>query len=223
MMNNFDKILAKIREDAEKKIAEIEIDRDNQLAMMQERVDTAVSDIEASAKAQAQKDGEAIFARANAAASMKKREILLRKKADLLDQVYRLAEETLCHLPDDEYISLLAKLTADAVSERLETICTLTTLYGEEESAAEPVSEFQILLSPADHAKHGNQVLEAAQTVLQSRMPLVPKLVLSENTAKITGGVIVRYGDIETCCSIPAMLAGIREKADTKIASLLFD
>ena len=45
MMNNFDKILAKIREDAEKKIAEIEIDRDNQLAMMQERVDTSVSDI----------------------------------------------------------------------------------------------------------------------------------------------------------------------------------
>ena len=178
--------------------------------------------MEAETQVQAKKDGEAILARANAAASMKTREIRLRKKADLLDQVYRMAEETIYNLPADEYIALLAKLTVDAVTERLETVRTLTERYGEEESAAEPVSEFQILLSPADRETYGKAVLNAARAVLDSRMDVSPKLVLSENTAKIPGGVVVRYGDIETCCSIPALLAGIRDKTDTRIAALLF-
>ena len=45
---------------------------------------------------------------------------------------------------------------------------------------------------------------------------------MSENTANIDGGLILRYGDIESNCSLALMLKGIRESLEGQVGSILF-
>lgn len=223
MLNNLDQIIAKIQKDAACKIAEIEADRDGQTDALDRRTENLLADMEAAAKLQAKKDGDAILTRANAAASMTKRDILLQKKTALLDEVYRLAEEAIYNLPAEEYAAFLAKLTADAVTERMETVCRLTELYGEEETMTEQDESFSVVFSPSDKEKYGRKVLTAARAILKKRLKSPPTLVPASESADIPGGVVVHWGDMEICCSVPALIAGIREKTDTKIAAMLFD
>ena len=221
-MNNIEKIIAKINADTDVQIAQITSDTEKELAALRSGLDKAVADLTAETEVQAKKEADAILSRAKASASMKSREILLQKKADLMDQVYCQAENAVYNLPDDEYTALLTKLTVDAVRERLDTVRSLRAQYGEEELAAEDTGCFSVVLSAQDKEKYGAAVVNAAQNILNRSGQDTPVLSLAAETAQITGGVIVRYGDIETCCSIAALIAAVREKTDTKIAALLF-
>jgi len=221
-MNNLDKIIEKINGDADIKIAEIHAECDREIARLQETAAEAIAGMQAETNEQAQKETAAILSRARAAASMKSREILLGKKAELIDRVYKQAEDAVYALPAAEYITFLATLTADAAADRLETVQSLREQYGDDEPAAEENAGFTVLLSAADYEKYGPAVLTAAQTLLDCRIQNAPMLTLSPEAAPISGGVVLRYGDIETCCSVAALLAGIREETDTKLAALLF-
>ena len=49
------------------------------------------------------------------------------------------------------------------------------------------------------------------------------KLTVSEDTADISGGVIVRFGGIETNCSIDALVRQQRSALATEVAQVLFE
>ena len=52
---------------------------------------------------------------------------------------------------------------------------------------------------------------------------IMEKLRLSNEIANIDGGLILRYGSVETNCSISALLAGMRRELEPKISAILFD
>ena len=49
------------------------------------------------------------------------------------------------------------------------------------------------------------------------------KLVLSNDTADIEGGLLLRYGDVEINCSISMLIDSIRSSVEAKVYRALFD
>ncbi len=219
-MNNLDKILQKITADADARCQKIDEDTRAKLSSMEAETEKRVAAMEEAAAVTRKKETDAILSRANAECAMRERETILSEKAALLDEVYAKAEKAICTLPAEKYSAFLAGLAADAIAERLDAIHRLREEYGEEETDA----EFVIELSEADRIKFGSEICSATITALR-KVGVDPsglQITLSAANAKIPGGVIVRYGDMETCCSIPALLSGIRENTEARIAGMLF-
>ena len=225
-MEGIEKITAKIAQDAQ---AEIDrLDRETQ-----EQIDA----LSAQTRAQSDRECSAILERGRAAAQERLERLssaakLERSKLELaakvLDEAFALAVETLCSLPEEEYVKLLTRLVLEA------------STTGRE----------QLIFSAADRARVGKQVVVAANEALVSRVaPELPEpltdtrvgallgkmvnsttamvtgtgmLTLSEETRDIRGGFILVDGDVETNCSFESMVRFQREKLEREVAGLLF-
>ena len=123
---------------------------------------------------------------------------LLGLKQDLVGTAFLMAREKLLNMPREEYVKFLAALAAEAAS-------------GEEE----------VLLSEADAAAVGAEVVEKANAALAAAGKTA-QLKLAGEARAIAGGLILRAGDIETNCSIDALLSLNREALAAQVAGILF-
>lgn len=220
-MNNLDKILAKIAADADEKCRKIVDDTRARLSAMDADTEKRIASMEEAAAVTQKKETDAILSRAQAECAMRERETVLAEKAALLDEVYIRAEKAIRTLPDEKYSAFLASLAASAILERRDTVRRLREEYGDVEETDE-ADTFVLVLSEADRAKYGKAVCDATTALLAKNGADDAVVTLSAADARIGGGVIVRYGDMETTCTIPALLSGIREDTETKIAAMLF-
>lgn len=218
-MNNLDKILAKIAADADEKCQKIADDTRARLSAMDADTKKRIASMEAAAAVTQKKETDAILSRARSECAMRERETLLSEKAALLDEVYIRAEKAIRALPDEKYSAFLASLAADAILERRDTVRRLREEYGDEEDDADT---FALVLSETDRAKFGKAVCDGTTALLAQKGVDDVFVTLAAADARIVGGVIVRYGDMETTCSIAALLSGIREDTEAKIAVMLF-
>ena len=227
-MDGMEKITARIREDADREIAQMNQETDRQIQALQEQ-----------AQAQADREREEILARGTraaaerlerlkSAAQMERRKLELAAKQEVLGEAFDKALEKLCTLPEEEYIQLLTALVLQAVSTGRE----------------------QIIFSPKDRARIGKAVVVAANEALVKQVaPELPDsltdskvgaflgkmvnsataqitgtglLTLSEETRPIQGGFILVDGPVEVNCSFEAMFRLQREKLEKPAAELLF-
>lgn len=227
-MDGMEKITARIREDADREIAQMNQETDRQIQGLQEQ-----------AQAQADREREEILARGTraaaerlerlkSAAQMERRKLELAAKQEVVGEAFDKALEKLCTLPEEEYIQLLTALVLQAVSTGRE----------------------QIIFSPKDRARIGKAVVVAANEALVKQVaPELPDsltdskvgaflgkmvnsataqitgtglLTLSEETRPIQGGFILVDGPVEVNCSFEAMFRLQREKLEKPAAELLF-
>ena len=227
-MDGMEKITARIREDADREIAQMNQETDRQIQVLQEQ-----------AQAQADREREEILARGTraaaerlerlkSAAQMERRKLELAAKQEVLGEAFEKALEKLCTLPEEEYIQLLTALVLQAVSTGRE----------------------QLIFSPKDRARIGKAVVVAANEALVKQVaPELPDsltdskvgaflgkmvnsataqitgtglLTLSEETRPIQGGFILVDGPVEVNCSFEAMFRLQREKLEKPAAELLF-
>ena len=227
-MDGMEKITARIREDADREIAQMNQETDRQIQALQEQ-----------AQAQADREREEILARGTraaaerlerlkSAAQMERRKLELAAKQEVLGEAFDKALEKLCTLPEEEYIQLLTALVLQAVSTGRE----------------------QIIFSPKDRARIGKAVVVAANEALVKQVaPELPDsltdskvgaflgkmvnsataqitgtglLTLSEETRPIRGGFILVDGPVEVNCSFESMLRLQREKLEKPAAEILF-
>ena len=228
-MEGIEKITAKIAQDAQ-----AEIDRLDREA--QEQIDA----LSAQTRAQSDRECSAILERGRAAAQerlerlssaakLERSKLELAAKQEVLDEAFALAVETLCSLPEEEYVKLLTELVLEVSSTGRE----------------------QLIFSPKDRAQIGKQVVVAANEALASRAaPELPDgltdskvgaflgkvvnttaamvagtgmLTLSQETRDIQGGFILVDGDVEVNCAFETMLALEREKLERQAAERLFE
>ena len=128
-------------------------------------------------------------------AAMESRKAALAAKQEMIDKAFDLALVKLCELPEEEYIALLARLVArSAVS-------------GEEE----------IILSAKDKERVGPAVVAAANALKQGGT-----LKLSDRTAPIQGGAILKDGDVEINCAFETLVRLARHDMAGEVAGALF-
>lgn len=227
-MEGIEKITAKILQDCE-----------DQVRQLQEETEAKVRTLEEAARTQADRESADILARGRraaderlerlkSAAQMERRKLELAAKQEVLGEAFDLALEKLCSLPDEEYIALLTRLVLEASS------------TGKE----------QLIFSAKDRARVGKQVVVAANDCLVKQVvPELPEaitdtkvgaflgkvvnstaamvtgtgmLTLSEETRPIRGGFVMVDGDVEINCAFETLIQLQREKLEREVARVLF-
>lgn len=135
--------------------------------------------------------------RAQSAAALTKRQLLLQEKQNLIGGVLEKAKETFLALPEAEYFdTLLALLKKNALSEQGEIL----------------LNERDRKRLPADFEKKAEEAAKAKGGSLR----------ISEKTREIDGGLILVYEGIEQNCSVDALFETNIEMLQDKIQNILF-
>ena len=135
--------------------------------------------------------------RAQSAAALTKRQLLLQEKQNLIGEVLEKAKETFLALPEAEYFdTLLALLKKNALSEQGEIL----------------LNERDRKRLPADFEKKAEEAAKAKGGSLR----------ISEKTREIDGGLILLYEGIEQNCSVDALFETNIEMLQDKIQNILF-
>ena len=193
---------------------------DKILGEISETSDSLVKDLlqkahdeEAAIKAQAEKEAEdscaRIFresdikladvgARAKSAAELKKRQLLLEEKQNLIKEVTAKAQQRFKELPDSAYFEALLRLIGKNALPRTGAV----------------------LFNKHDRSRLPANYLQAVQKVAQEKGGV---LSISDETREIDGGFVLLYDGVEQNCSISALFETNEEVLQDKIQSMLFD
>ncbi len=168
----------------------------------------------------AQEEGQRIIERAKSTAEMNHRAVLLAAKSALIDEVYEKAREEIRDTDFGKYRELLTALLVSALLELAKSEETSAALGDE----AEPYDRIEVLFNRDDREKYGAAVVAEVRRRNERRIGAarLEKLCLSEDVAAIDGGLVLRYGNIETNCSLSVLLAEMRRETEGKVASILF-
>lgn len=133
-------------------------------------------------------------------AEMEAKKSVLSVKQEMISAAFDAAREEIVNMPRDKYTQFLARMAAEAAASGME----------------------EIVLNARDKAEVGKAVCKAANELLSAK-GTPGKLTVSEDTADISGGVIVRFGGIETNCSIDALIRQRRSGLSTEVAAAMFE
>ena len=199
-MNGTEKIIAHIRADGDAEAKKI-IDAASKQAEEKraESFKAALSEYEKLMQA-GNAECEDILSGSRRIAEMEAKKSVLSVKQEMISAAFDAAREEIVNMPRDKYTQFLARMAAEAAASGME----------------------EIVLNARDKAEVGKSVCKAANELLSAK-GTPGKLTVSEDTADISGGVIVRFGGIETNCSIDALIRQCRSGLSTEVAAVLFE
>ena len=199
-MKGTEKIIAHIRADGDAEAKKI-IDAASKQAEEKraESFKAALSEYEKLMQA-GNAECEDILSGSRRIAEMEAKKSVLSVKQEMISAAFDAAREEIVNMPRDKYTQFLARMAAEAAAGGME----------------------EIVLNARDKAEVGKAVCKAANELLSAK-GTPGRLTVSEDTADISGGVIVRFGGIETNCSIDALIRQRRSGLSTEVAAALFD
>lgn len=199
-MKGTEKIIAHIRADGDAEAKKI-IDAASKQAEEKraESFKAALSEYEKLMQA-GNAECEDILSGSRRIAEMEAKKSVLSVKQEMISAAFDAAREEIVNMPRDKYTQFLARMAAEAATSGME----------------------EIVLNARDKAEVGKSVCKAANELLSAK-GTPAKLTVSEDTADISGGVIVRFGGIETNCSIDALIRQRRSGLSTEVAAALFE
>lgn len=199
-MKGTEKIIAHIRADGDAEAKKI-IDAASKQAEEKraESFKAALSEYERLMEA-GNAECEDILSGSRRIAEMEAKKSVLSVKQEMISAAFDAAREEIVNMPRDKYTQFLARMAAEAAASGME----------------------EIVLNARDKAEVGKAVCKAANELLSAK-GTPGKLTVSEDTADISGGVIVRFGGIETNCSIDALIRQRRSGLSTEVAAALFE
>lgn len=196
-MNGVDKIIEDIRREADDANAKVLKDASAQtsaaLEAAKKRGDEEASRIhEAGARR-----CEDIKARAASASQLKRRQMILKKKQELIAETEDKALEAILSMPADEYFDAVVRMAVKN-AQTGEGIIS----FGKKDLDRLP-ADFESRLSAA--------------------LPAGKTLKLSEEPAEIGGGFVLGYGGIEENCTFRAVMDAQKEEVQDLICKTLFN
>lgn len=222
-MNGLDKITDRILAAAKEEADGILAAAQTECNRISSGYATRAAQIKSELSDKAEREGTDIVARAKSAAANQKRNLLLETKSKLVDDAFDTTLESILAMNDEKYTALLVGLLSAAVLEQIEAEEISRELYGEEE-AMEPAC-YEVLLNTRDRARCGEALIEQTKRKLGTKVAKekLDRLNLSEKTVSIDGGMILRYGDIESNCTLSLLFAQLREELEVEVSRALFD
>ena len=198
-MNGIEKITTKIASEAEAEIAAVLQDAEQRAAAVAEGFARQAKAEEEEFLRVGRDNAEQRVQRQARTARLEAKKQVLALKQEMVSAAYAKAKETVLALPESEYVAFLAKQAGEAA------------LTGHEE----------IILSEADRDRLGAQILAAANQRAAKR-GLPGELKLSGETRPVSGGLVLRQGNVEVNCTLDKLLEMSRSSLDAEVASVLF-
>ena len=219
-MTGLDKITERILADAKEKARGILEGAQEECRKMAEDYAARAEEIRESITERAMREGEDLVARARSASAMARRDILLSAKAQVLDEVFETAKTQICATDYGKYRELLVALLSCALLQQAESE-KMSLEMGDEITEFDT---FEVFMNENDRTRFGAYVLDNARKNTERRIgsERAAKLRLAPIPADIDGGLILRYGNTETNCSISALLEEMRRGLESRISAILF-
>ncbi len=198
-MEGIEKITARIIEDAEREIAAMQQETEEEVNTLLAQAQTEAEQESMELLIRGRRAAEERRERLSSSADMECRKLELAAKQELLQQSFDAALEELCALPQERYVTLLSALAVEASSSGRE----------------------RMILSARDADRLGEEIVKAANAALQ-KAGRRGELTLSQETRPIPGGFILAEGDVELNCAFDTLIRLQREKLEKEVAAILF-
>lgn len=221
-MTGLDKITKKILAEAEKEAGKILDEAKESGRAIEAEYREKADRIRKDGAEETDKKCRELLARASAAAENNRRNLLLETEGKLVDEAFASAEATVRAYSEEKMLDFLTGLLAYVMTEQASAEADSIALYGEE-GALLPDS-YELILNAKDRVRYGQAMIAGVGNKLIGKVPgeKLAKLRLSDNTVGISGGFILRYGDIESNCSFDLLFAELRQKYEIKVSHALF-
>ncbi|MDO4419190.1 MAG: V-type ATP synthase subunit E [Ruminococcus sp.] len=193
-MTGLEKIIYQIKLDADSTVQSIKAKCDNECALLLSDAEMQVKAILKDGELKAEKKYNDIIARANSAAELEERKIILNSRQSVISYMVNEALQRLKSLPDDKYFELLLKMISK---------------YSENADGVLSLGSADLNRLPADFEK---KAIEASKG----------KLTLSKVPATIDSGFVLTYGGVDVNCSFSSLFLDNSEKISDAVAKLLF-
>ena len=194
-MKGTEKIIAHIKADADAQVDAILAQAEQQCAGIRADFDKQAAALYAERLRAGVKETQDQVDGAERIARMEGRKALLGAKQDMVSRSFRKAQEQIVSLPEEQYVTFLAKLAAEA------------SVTGEEE----------IVLNARDRERIGEKLVRAANERLGGG-----RLTLSGDAGDFAGGLILRRGAIEANCTVELLVELSQSELSAKVAEILF-
>jgi V/A-type H+-transporting ATPase subunit E len=198
-MTGLEKILKVIEDDANAHSGEIirkaQNEADEIIKAAKQEADRKCSEM----TVKSDTDVQAVLSRAESAAVLQEKKKLLDAKQQIISNVISKARNSLAGLSDSEYIDIILKMVKKYAHNKEGMI-----LFSQTDKKRMPV-DISSMLSVALAGKPG------------------AALVISESTAPIDGGFVLKYGDIEENCSFDALFSSAKEELSDQVNAILFE
>ena len=195
-MSGLDKIInhieASATESANKMIEEANAEAESIVAVGKKEAEGRAAAI----RKQSESDVQAAAQRNISAAEMTEKRLVLQAKQDTIDSVLVEAKESLRALSDEEYFNIILKMVKK---------------YAQNKEGVIRFSAKDLGRLPGGFADAINGALDGDAS-----------LTIGDGAAKIDGGFILEYGEIEENCSFDALVDASREDLQDKIGAILF-
>ena len=212
-----DKILAEAQEDAAKRLAEA----DERCAEISREYAARAEEIRKNLNEDAKREASEIISRAKSGEAMVRRNVLLEAKSARIDEAFDLAYQEMVNLSDERYGELLCMLLASVIKNQAEHERISRELYGEED--APQADAYEVLLNEKDRERLGDSLIKDFRARMgDDQAAVADRVVISDQMARIDGGLIVRCGSIEINCSLRALFDQLRPELEAKVSRKLF-
>ena len=227
-MKGIEKITARIEQDANADIAAQMKAAEEKAAAIRTQYEAQAREETAKAAENAEKAALQLVERAESAARMDAKKLTLSAKQECIDKAFAQAAKGLITLPEEEYVDLLARIAARSAQTGREEV--LLNQRDRDAVGAKVVSRANQILAKSvapnlpqelKSSKAGkiiDKVVTGANAVLQG----TAMLTLAQETRDITGGLILRDGNVEINCAFETQLRLLREEMAADVAKVLF-
>lgn len=211
-----DKILAEARADAAARLAEADAKCEEIRRAYADRAE----EIRQALNEDAKREAAEIVSRAKSGEAMVRRNVMLEAKSARIDEAFARAHEDILNLPKEQYAQMLTTLLVSVVKGQAAHEEESLALYGAEDA---PVCDtYEVLLNEKDREQLGETLMASFKNQMGEARALCDRVVLSDRTVAIDGGLIVRCGSIEINCSLRALFDQIRPELEAKVSRKLF-
>ena len=196
-MAGVDVIISQIDNSSKEKIEQIRANSDRECSKIINEAEAEAKKRLAEAETRAKNESADIESRADSTAQLKIRQALLSCKQELISETIKKAKETILSKDVSEYFDILVKIAAK---------------YGRSESG-------EMILSKADKSRVPSDFESRVNSALAERKG---SLKLSDTTADINGGFILKYSQVEENCSVDALFDNSYDALVDKVNEVLF-
>ena len=198
-MNGIEKIANRLVADAEAEIAALNEDTLQRCEDLRAEYERKAQEEYQSRLAEGAKAAETRLQRLGSAAEMEAKKSILAFKQEMVAKAFADAADALANLPEEQYVQFLASQAARAASSGTE----------------------ELIFNARDQKAVGDKVAKAANAALERR-GIRGGLSVSADTRAISGGVIVRQGNIEVNCAVETLVSLRRSELASQVAEILF-
>ncbi len=199
-MNGIEKITARITAEAEAECQAIRAESEKKCAEIRAENDKKAQEECWRLVREGVKDTAQRVQRMARTAALEAKKSVLSMKQEAVSRAFGEAQKLIAALPEADYIAFLAREAAAA------------SITGEEE----------VIFSEADRAKVGAKTVRRANELISGKGK-AGALTLSDTTRPMSGGLILKQGDIEVNCTVDTLLDLSRGELAARVAEVLFE